>query len=490
MLTGKYFRNEYDNLLKFQTSAMVSKEAIFMQTDTQFIEDIRKLYIELGFPSKDDTSGIKSGIVTSKIKSTNEKISSIIKERFGLNIFVLSNSTGDFYTFPINLKITNPLSQENLAKEDVAEEVDKYNRKNSNESIEKSVETTVKKGEISKFSDVLTMYTVHLKNYSNALKDAKLSNVVIDLKNAKVSNLPEVYKGFITLDYKEAYNFGLNADEMMAILFHEVGHNFTYVENTMRQTRNNTILLDTLKNEIGLKNKSKETAIKIAYEKIYGEKVPNGTSMTAVIINWVKNERAISNLNNINTYPNTDSEALADQFVSRLGLGGDIVSALQKMTCWYEAYMKQQAVINAIFITGLEIWIAIVNLVLGAILAPLFFLLLWAILDIGEKDTQMSTTYDTLYKRYQRMKLDAIRQLRTNPEIDNKYKDSLIATFDKVDQILSTMKKPSESVFGKLYRLINSNAKLSFDMKRTHMLIEEMLENDLYAAAYKLQQHV
>lgn len=470
------------------TPFTVQREMIDLQENDPDIEKIIDLYSQLGFRKSDDDP-IQS-LKVSDIRATNEKVSKIIKNRFGMNLEVLDVSYTGGMTLPIILNINNILGGDIYDKVETILEV----------SEDKSIDENEKLTGIKSYDDLAVTGKNHYLNLKRALMDKRLNNVEVDLKKAKVLNLPDIYKGYIGINSRFYAGIGMTAREVVAVLIHEVGHNFNIIEASYRAVQNTTVLLDALRTEVGVKGKSPRQAVKLAYEKIFGETVPSNANVEDILASW-QEQFARSVEFGSSSYHKTDDEQLADQFASRMGLGEALASGMHKRRDMVASNIDEIPIVTLelgglSIAAGLGIF-AILKATLGLVIAPAI-VGIFAGLEIMRQlynrtgDTEVGTglTYDTLYQRFTRIKLDTIRMIRSIPNLDPKYRNSLVESVENIDIMLKDIPKPRISILNKIWRMLSSRDQRIFDMKRSQQLMEDLNENELHVANAKLQKFI
>lgn len=486
----KYFKQSYYDSAYGEFT--LSHEAIDPQQNDPIIDQIASVFEYIGF-KKNENDPLKPQPTREDINSGLKEINKLLKERFGILINVINNNHYLFCTYPISFKINNVLNPELI---NIASEIDAFT-KDDTINTSKDVES------LNTEKDEYKIIKTWALNFKNALKDNRLNNVSIDLKKAYVSGLPEIYKSYIILDIGYAFSLNLTSLEMTAILLHEYGHNFTTIENTYRHIQNTTILLDSLRSEVGQKGKTVRAALKLTYEKIFKESVSSSATSEQILTDWLEQEAKLVAFST-SKHAYTDSEALADQFATRFGVGPELTSALNKIinSPHSHNYVLQPIVMLEGILLSMSaslFYIWLVNAIgIGLLLNPVMLavgaIITFILTDIfalnSDFETSAPLTYDTLYKRYQRVKLDLIRQIRTIEGIDIKFKNRIIEDIELVEKNLKNVKLPSTAILHKLMMIFSSNKRRAFDMKRSQQLMEELSENDLYIASNKIQQFV
>jgi len=250
------------------------------------------------------------------------------------------------------------------------------------------------------------------------------------------------------------------------------------------------VLLDSMQEYIGKKGMSPKKAIALTYGDLGGEKDLTDVSTTTALITLVDRYRKASLGMTDSSHPYTDNEMLADQFAGRFGYGDYLVSAVDLTNT-----IKQNKPLSTLkyFINTMLLItvILIAFLLLGGLFTIVFmgvFITAYVIetfmTDDGSND---NLVYDVTKQRFQRIKNEMVRQLRTM-DFDKKMIKDLLISIDNVSKLIELMPDTKPGIISKLYRLVFSNsANRHITLKETDQLIENLQENDLYITSSKLK---
>lgn len=475
----QYFKQAFNKNTK--QDSMISYEVIAYQKDDDFSNKLDKIFLDMGFPTNRKDSDVTPIVNDDEIRKAVVKLSELIQDRTGMNINIISSQNGDMMTYPMVIDVGSVLFSTMLNKDNIKQLDSYYNGINEDNYDDLDIYTKA----VYRFA----------KNLKDALKDKRLQDLVVDLNQAKIYNLPKDYVGTIFIDFKYMHSLSFTNREAAAILLHEVGHNFTSIETSYRQILNSTVIVDSLMESVK-SGKSINTGLIKAYEKIYNEKVSKDMSYLDILIHMVDVEKKRLKLGaELDMNYTIDSERVADLFASRMGYGSEIVTALDVFgpfignNYFYFKHGIFSVLFASMITTALLVFIATLLLPplvpMIMILVPIVMIMVWG----KEYDDNVTLTYDGYYNRFLKMKLDLIRILRTDDKIDNKHKEKLLDGINTVERILNNIPKPSESVFLKIHKLFSSSKQRVFDMKRSEQLIEILQENDLWASANKIKQY-
>lgn len=432
-----------------------------------------------------------------------KEMSKLITDRFGFNIEVMFlDENGDeiAYTYPITLRAVNAISNYSVELVEALQEVlAKFDKKAIDESLNSAVENRMVTED--DWNKLGLTYAKSLEAYTDI---KKMSKIEIDLKKAYVYNFPKELTGYIGFNInffrpipgKE--DLQLTDKEILAIIWHELGHNFNSIEYTYKGVRNTIILTDTIREEMFKKNKSKEETVKIIYKKMTG-KVDKSNSILDTTINLIEEQLAGEYLT-FSDLSVTDNEMLADLFSNRFGLGGDCVSGLSKLQLLYDGpyptFSKQATSLIKLFsmstgvtavggLIGGAFGVVTGGLVVGAIGGLItLYINREPTINIGYRWFQ--NKHDIDYERLRRVKIDLIRQIKNhNLNLDNK-KD-ILELLDQTDKLFSAIPEPVESIRSLVNRMFDSVARTVFNQKRTEKLYESLIDNELHAGAARLE---
>lgn len=160
----------------------------------------------------------------------------------------------------------------------------------------------------------------------------------VNLKTGRVSGI------FSEIDIDVFFATGwfkhldLTAMERVAVLLHELGHPFTYLEYLSEATRTNYALAAIKEGFAQTEDRTIRYKLVTQLEKSLNVKLsdPNGVVATTdpgvveVIVVTAVVDRVRSEMGN-STYDAFSVESLADQYASRMGVGKDLISALAKI---------------------------------------------------------------------------------------------------------------------------------------------------------------
>lgn len=432
------------------------------------------------------------------------KIDYTIKERFGIETKLVAMDDSDNFGVYISSPREVDTIQETMFNEVMSEFksiIEKYKVNNTNTKAKNQVQE-LDMSDI-KGKDNLS-FVYNYRKSINALKEKmRTSSVIIDRKKAKIIGLPTDYIAYISHDLPSFIRkMNCNAQELTAVLLHEIGHAFTYIEYSYRSVTNTSVLMDTFLDNIEKKNRSPKESLVLAYERVSSDKstdykTKDATTATIYMLDSYLKENRFNVTGS--AHAGTDAEQLADQFASRFGVGEHLISALDKfresVNNQIFGYRAQSLFYGIVVCGGLAVlwlcmgsWMGWYLLFIGAI-----FTLSAVLIDNPierEGDPGYVTTYDDAKRRYKRIRNDYIRRLRSNPSATKAEIESTINALDKVDRLIAAVPDAKIGIIDQIYRMCSSNAKHRLDVRNIERMIEDLSENSLYLAAAKLKSKI
>jgi hypothetical protein len=450
---------------------------------TQCITAIRKSIMDNNITKYEDLSK------NSTIKLTYEKLDKIISKRFGIefrhrfNVFTLY---GIMAVTPYNAS---------AIKEDV---IDIYTNMKKRISY---ANTRYDEGDIMYSDDILIGMKRMLKNVDTLDKQLTESNIKIDLNGARIENLPnnfivEIYCNPLMLFHKDVQ---LTDEEITAILLHEIGHQFTFIENSYRTVKNTTIFISTLQESINVKGKGFRESLILAYEKTNNTKLENTSKMSLNTVFLTITTKHIMDTFSLTDYEssNSDKEMLADQFAGRFGMQKILSSALYKVNQAHEndVFRYKIDIILPKILNASILILAILEIAAGTfgpmlITITVATILAFIAVNIAAYITYGGTNdgddYDGLKKRISRIRTESIRILQSSN--DKELTKKIIADIKDIDRLLDSIPDENVSLINKIYRIIRrSGARKFLEIGEIESLTEKLQSNDLYLASAKLK---
>lgn len=472
----------------FNNTNIISQEMIQPQINDSIKDDLIKEFDKLIKLADDQSTKLVSSVSFFKRKESIkiiEKVDSLIFKRFGLDVKHISGEDIGYAIFtapPVNVNI---LSGE--VTDIMTELEDTLGKSNCDSGYCPNETTDDNAKKSSKIKDYFVdtksvMYRTY-KSFLALEETLNTKGIKIDLKKAKISNLPKDYKIFILVDFFALINkFKLTAGEIAAALIHEVGHAFTHLEYSYRTVENTSVLLDTMKRNLN-KGKTNSEVLKLIYEDVLDgeEDLSKSNEQVAAVKVLNKYMYRTANMSSDDRHSFTDSEQLADQFSNRIGLGEDLVTALHKLNSYSIVKMDSE---NIVITVGWIVFICIMVMVALPAILTYVITILTLTLAVGG-DNSNSTTYDTNKQRYKRIRNDIVRILRTS-SLDKKVIKEMLKNLEVIDNVINNIGNDSSLLSALSDIILPWNSKVSSFQKLEEML-ENMSENELHVSSNKLR---
>lgn len=458
---------------------LTTESNIKTQTNLEFIRTLGiKIgeLLEYGKTLKDFKKfDYKKDIVAMKILKECEVI---LSDRFKTNISLSPTKSGLLSTFMVLPPSYNTLTGDmGKSLENMIKYVNSAKEKHGDEIVHSnSFISDINK----KIEDMKTL-AAHLET----------SEVIVDLVNGEIHNLPSSYKMRIDLCISKCIEIGATPNEIIAGILHEIGHTVTAFIRVGDNVINTVILLETIKEEVSIKAGSPINALKIANKKMGGEDLKDETDVSKITVATISTYTGLSLEDNKNYMgTSTEKERFADAFASRFLLGKDLVTLLGKLDPIDRPPLPIDRITNTyIFST------AILYSFIAILIPPLTPLILVStgiiILLIGEefgtsknilnKYFKNGKVYDTIVDRMTFIKRENIKQLRMLESTDTatlQTKNMLLNNIDTIDEMLKVT-KVTKPILSKLVE------KVAMDdaTKRIYLTkdaVEKLMENDLH----------
>jgi len=329
-----------------------------------------------------------------------------------------------------------------------------------------------------------------IKYVMEMYKELKKLNLEIDFDKAVIKGLKKDMKSLLFIG-KNLFNAPtVSAEEYVAIILHEIGHMFTFIEVQGRAVRNTTELLEAI---ILYKSGKPDKAMKNVYKITNSKPDDDKVNVMYNLINKFNNSilpvtQQLGNPEGMFS----DSEVLADSFAVKFGFGKYLATALSD---FYKSYNFKREYLKLIFnnlikligsvLLASSVGITIISgfgqIVIGALLIiflDMVFLMLTA---------NTYRTYDKLHERLEKMKLEMIRMLRTY-NLDKKYVKKIISDIEDVDFIVKKVfeERSFRGFILAASNILNMGLELNNE-KQVKLLIRKLIDNDLHYLSAKLE---
>lgn len=473
----------YKKALGLEDTTTLSNEMIDFQIDDPFVKQCAKCFEDIIASVKKSKSTTTSAYLKkSEIRAAVDRIDMLVKDRFGLPIKHITDNMTPYACFPVAPNMNTVL--------DVNTNWDALMDYAKDKEIKGKVKDEIMFTENS-------IYRI-AKSAKELEKTLNSKGITIDLKKAYISGLPNDYVCYVLFEL----NFlivkcKMSPLELVAVLTHEIGHLFTHIEYTYKTLAKTNVLIETVfENTVKKGKSSKDTLLLIASEVLPDSEIKKleNKSTPVIAVNVIKGITKLT----LQPHWYTDSEQLADQFSNRFGLGEELATALSKFPGISKEFMEDFFYFNLI-----PLWIITICCVLLTVFAvlpiglmfvylssiPITLLLTIEYFRAGkefETNIAAGRTYDDTMQRYNRIKLELIRRLRScelpKPELNN-----ILSKIETLDNLISNAPKVELGWFEQIKRFFNPSRLNLAESKEFEQLIENMMENKLHVASAKVK---
>ena len=340
----------------------------------------------------------------------------------------------------------------------------------------------------------------YLRNEKKILLESIGAKGSVDLEKGSVSGIFETYVHTLYLDLKLLFKtYRLTAEEVSAIVMHEIGHAFTYYEYSNRLASTNQLLAQ-LSNDMhnGDINDEKKTYtfkeigryLKLSDKEVSelynnSDNLILGSNIFKLYIKEIKSLRK-----NVK-YDETSSESLADNFAVRQGFAKPLITGLDKFYSYshYKNDFVYATVLATEFVFTFMIYPALITAALINVPAlgtfyALLYIATFILSDLSFKDM----TYDDLKQRYNRIRLALVSALK-NEDLDKTQVMDIIDGLDEINDIINET-KDFMTIKERIMRLISPSSRgIAKDMERQQM-IEELGSNELFVHSSRLKHGI
>lgn len=340
-----------------------------------------------------------------------------------------------------------------------------------------------------------------LKEHIEFASKNNFKEFTIDYKKAHISGPMSKYPAMLNMHYFYLFNIAkLSVRETSAVIMHELGHLFTWIDMGSRTDRTNQIM-----NQISNSIKNKEPASKrkvllVALEKNKAidnkdledlAKEERPMMLTTKLYGKIFNQQYNSAISTL--YADTTSETLADDLATKFGYGADLATSLVKIT---NAFTKDaetfSLIVNSwnIFIAIEQTFLALAGAVFQiSIFSVVINIILTAWSFIMARMYRYTMTYDDFKNRIDRIRRACINILK-DPMLTADSKRSLISQIETIEAVQESYKDDtdyrSDDMVSYIYRLVSSERKqIDFEIILERSL-EHLMNNKLFTMAAKL----
>lgn len=313
----------------------------------------------------------------------------------------------------------------------------------------------------------------------------------VNIRTGRVSGVFAETKPALYIPPSMIASSAFTAEELSAVVLHEVGHVFVYFEFIARSVRTNQVLagvaraldqtstqkdrevvLMSVKQALNLKEMDAAEVAKITDKKI---------TEVVIITNVIKETRSEIGSN---LYDDNNFEFLADQYASRQGASRALVTALDKLERMDES-IAVRSMPSYLMMEAVKLMMLLGTLVTAASLPILVFIPAIMTAGIVFGDAVGSTDYDRPRVRFKRIRNDLVEAMKSkgiSPELEKAYKEDIVA----IDKILENVNDRLQFI-GYISLYVFRLGKARFDAEKLQQDLEGFVANDLFGRSKDLK---
>ena len=335
------------------------------------------------------------------------------------------------------------------------------------------------------------MFTI--KDQEEILKKANNKTGWVDTKKAKLGGIFSEYLTPVYINFNVLLQeYEMLPGEVAAVILHELGHAFYACEYSDRMESTNQVLAD-IANKLAGDDVNKKTYIFKEANKISdnisqkdidalvdGNRIIAGYNWFKIVIGSVKSQMFNDK------YEESSFEQSADNFASRFGYGRQLVGGLDKLLKHYGSLEKMKygsfAIPFAIqlFYAMLMCSVIISSPIVGVLFGALAIYSGMTIFSQGGKDL----TYDELKIRYKRIRHDKIELLKTS-ELPSEQIKAILEDIYLIDKFMDETYR-IYPLIGRIGDLLIPSFKKAKSSITEQQILEELSFNDFFVKSKEL----
>lgn len=444
----------------------ISTETIMFQSDTEFLTGINFIHEQILTLIEESSQNINIG------NTLQKKIEDIVYKRFGIRIKLIRGiGIGPFAA------ITVPTAFEGYQH---AGGNNPYHYPEEYRGLVREIE----------------------KNISSSVDKLRGKSYEVDLEAARIHGLENVVAGLIAMDYENLASWSnghkITPQELTAILLHELGHIFSFLEYNSRAKKRLSTFQEVLSKYKSDPKAAKKIVIansrEISNEKEFRKKIKEYKDNDVVFWSYYVNKHLESlwkqqyDIENLKMY----SEIMADQFAARFGLSKELVVVLEKI----ESVNRNTLVIfikvyNNFLV--LRLFFHYLTLLLPAF--PAFVIALFLTRTIlGSRGIFRDYVYPVPEDRARRIISEFIASVNMDKTIPKDVRNKILEDYDIMRNI--EKKKRLRATISKFLDFFNIDIAYLFSVsKRAHIkttqveqIIDDLVANNLKISALRIDK--
>lgn len=318
-----------------------------------------------------------------------------------------------------------------------------------------------------------TKQEIRKKGFLSGMIDLKAGKVYDDF--AKV----EIELGLGT--YLLQRRFGFDAEEVAAILLHEIGHILSFFEMSIRILRTNWVLQEYVEDIVGESNYERRLIIVNDYEKTTGHPIVNkeamATAKTGEAVNaLLLDNEMMANYDELgkNVYTITGTEKLADLYVGRMNFEEHLATGMYKL---YDIFGVAPGAAGFLSNVLVAVFFAVFTIIIPPIMILLYLFLFFCPEGLYEE------LYDDPARRIDAMKRQIINRIKN--EKHPATKKELLDRYTKIEKLIEG-KEDIMKPLPYIYKIISPWGRSTHRGKKLQYLLEDLGSSELRIAAERL----
>lgn len=322
------------------------------------------------------------------------------------------------------------------------------------------------------------------------------TSILVDLEKGKITGALIEYRFTLNIG-TEVMNGKFTTGELAAIILHEVGHAFTYLEYIVRAITTNQVMEGVAKELAGTNDIKKREAILVSAKQALRLKDLDAASLAACEDNKVVEYTLISSTitepdsqSGSSIYDENSFEMLADQYAARNGAGRDLVTALDKLHKSRQVkYISYRSTGEYLFVEALKVVMLVVGMANPVSLSGVIFKSLswWGFMFMLAADSH-TTIYDRPERRLTRIRQQVLDRLKNyKGAISKEEEDNLLEDLKVIDKITEDV-KDKRQLLSYLGALFSRAHRERYKQEQLQKELESLVYNDLFKLSVELKR--
>lgn len=330
--------------------------------------------------------------------------------------------------------------------------------------------------------------SLNIKNLIKLIKEDENNNR-IDLVNAKVTGNFSKAPFTLYMPVKFFKSKQFTTKELAAVILHEIGHGFTFMEFTNKVSSMNEMLSIITNDAFNhISKEDRQYVIRTITKSVIVDKEfedalsSDNTEIRSIVVlkeYFSPNRSALNSMH----YDATICESLADNFSARFGYSVDLITCLDKITTWY----PENSILSRSYLLMTEIvmYLSIPNKIMSGPVNALIVILSLIRTFSSSGEINSDFTYDKLHIRYLRIREQVISFIK-DKSLPKEIVDKALFDIEEIDKILKRV-KDYDSLTTKFFNHFFVKHKNAKNVRELQRLLEELGNNDLFIQAAKLK---